>query len=502
MKRTNRLSWWSVASLAAGVVLGGLSSAGASQLPPPDLQVRIVGTANFQGRFTALVEDRATRTDSFYRVGDMIYGHRITDITAAGMTLEKDGRSFFLPMDASAGSGSPAAAPSRQAAAPAAQSSARQTASQPTQPPQTVAAPNNERRTFQGGQPARPERSGTNSPLPQLQRANAGNAQMASAIRANPALQKNIASNNGHSAIGSRPQATTANGTTIWTNGRPVAAAVASATSPRLAQPTTMQWEDSRGLTSANNTARNQAALPNMDRPVAVASNPSPNFYAESTSYRGSADLNRPAFRATTVARNADEQRLLAAAMTPGGNAATRRPNNGQPLALPRTATNTPQRGGIMTAAASPFRVAGNVFGGRSGNRAPNFVLPVADYSRMSSGFGYRRHPIGGGTRMHNGIDLAARPGTRIFAAAPGVVTWSGWKGGYGYCIIIDHKNGYQTLYGHCSRLVADVGDRVRAGEFIATVGSTGASTGPHLHFEVIRNGTPVDPMPYLPMIR
>jgi murein DD-endopeptidase MepM/ murein hydrolase activator NlpD len=102
---------------------------------------------------------------------------------------------------------------------------------------------------------------------------------------------------------------------------------------------------------------------------------------------------------------------------------------------------------------------------------------------------------------MHKGIDLSARPGTRIFAAAPGVVTWSGWKGGYGYCIIIDHKNGMSTLYGHCSKLVADVGDYVRAGEYIAEVGSTGASTGPHLHFEVHRNGVAVDPMPYLPML-
>lgn len=129
-------------------------------------------------------------------------------------------------------------------------------------------------------------------------------------------------------------------------------------------------------------------------------------------------------------------------------------------------------------------------FGGR-------FAFPVASYKRLSSPFGYRRHPIRGRVRMHTGIDLASWTGTKIFAADSGTVIHSGWLGGYGYCVMIDHHNGYVTVYGHCSKLVVDVGDNVRRGDYIAQVGSTGASTGPHLHFEIRRNGTPIDPAPF-----
>ncbi|MCX7625791.1 MAG: peptidoglycan DD-metalloendopeptidase family protein [Candidatus Sumerlaeaceae bacterium] len=122
------------------------------------------------------------------------------------------------------------------------------------------------------------------------------------------------------------------------------------------------------------------------------------------------------------------------------------------------------------------------------------FAFPVASYKRLSSPFGYRRHPIRGGVRKHTGIDLASWTGTKIFAADSGTVIHSGWLGGYGYCVMIDHHNGYVTVYGHCSKLVVDVGDNVRRGDYIAQVGSTGASTGPHLHFEIRRNGTPIDP--------
>lgn len=122
------------------------------------------------------------------------------------------------------------------------------------------------------------------------------------------------------------------------------------------------------------------------------------------------------------------------------------------------------------------------------------FAFPLSSFKRLSSSFGYRRHPIRGGTKMHQGIDLAANTGTRIFAADSGTVTRSGWLGGYGYCIMIDHHNGFVSVYGHCSKLIADVGDNVRRGDYVAQVGSTGASTGPHLHFEVRKNGNPVDP--------
>src|SRR5205085_9869992 len=96
---------------------------------------------------------------------------------------------------------------------------------------------------------------------------------------------------------------------------------------------------------------------------------------------------------------------------------------------------------------------------------------------------------------LHTGVDLAAPTGTPIHAAGDGRVIFSGYRGGYGNCIIIDHGGGTATLYGHCSRLYAGVGRTVRAGDVIAAVGSTGFSTGPHCHFEVRINGRPVNPL-------
>jgi murein DD-endopeptidase MepM/ murein hydrolase activator NlpD len=300
------------------------------------------------------------------------------------------------------------------------------------------------------------------------------------------------AMSNAHLANAARPSSQTA--PTVWNNGRPVTPVVASATTPRLAQPTSTRWEDFSGLTQAPNNPDSPLQRSTAARSVvASAAQTYPNFYAE-----GAGPISAST-RLVSTARDPEDARILAAAMTPGGVAASRQSNYGQPLALPRTAPA--QQNVIASAAGAPFRAVGGILGRVTGARSQRLTFPLADYTRLSSGFGYRRHPIGGDTRMHKGIDLSARPGTRIFAAAPGVVTWSGWKGGYGYCIIIDHKNGMSTLYGHCSKLVADVGDYVRAGEYIAEVGSTGASTGPHLHFEVHRNGVAVDPMPYLPML-
>jgi murein DD-endopeptidase MepM/ murein hydrolase activator NlpD len=311
---------------------------------------------------------------------------------------------------------------------------------------------------------------------------------MASALRTNPSMAR--AMSREELANAARPSGQSA--PTVWNNGRPVTPVVASATTPRLAQPTSTRWEDFSGLTNAPNNPDSPLNRSTAARSVvASAVQSSPNFYIEGSG------RTAPSTRLVSTARNPEDARVLAAAMTPGGVAASRQSNYGQPLALPRTAPR--QQGLIASAAGAPFRAVGGLFG--RGGRSQGLTFPLADYNRLSSGFGYRRHPIGGNTRMHKGIDLSARPGTRIFAAAPGVVTWSGWKGGYGYCIIIDHKNGLSTLYGHCSKLVADVGDYVRAGEYIAEVGSTGASTGPHLHFEVHRNGVAVDPMPYLPML-
>lgn len=98
----------------------------------------------------------------------------------------------------------------------------------------------------------------------------------------------------------------------------------------------------------------------------------------------------------------------------------------------------------------------------------------------------------------HKGLDIAAPYGTKIMAAADGKVSYSGWMSGYGNLIIIDHENGIQTYYGHCSKLYASVGDEVEAGDTIAAVGSTGYSTGNHLHFEIRKNGVTINPQKYL----
>lgn len=124
------------------------------------------------------------------------------------------------------------------------------------------------------------------------------------------------------------------------------------------------------------------------------------------------------------------------------------------------------------------------------------FVRPVP--GAVSSGFGMRVHPITGQNRMHNGLDMNGAMGDPIRAAQAGTVILAGVKGGYGNTIMIDHGGGVVTLYAHQSRFGTSVGSRVAAGEVIGYVGSTGQSTGPHLHFEVRINGTPVDPAPYL----
>ncbi|MBQ7703277.1 MAG: peptidoglycan DD-metalloendopeptidase family protein [Firmicutes bacterium] len=100
--------------------------------------------------------------------------------------------------------------------------------------------------------------------------------------------------------------------------------------------------------------------------------------------------------------------------------------------------------------------------------------------------------------RMHEGIDMSGPSGTPIYAADGGIVVTAGWYQGYGLAVIVDHQNGYKSLYGHCSSLLVSVGDGVYQGQHIANVGSTGNSTGPHLHFEIWVNGTKVDPEPYI----
>jgi len=127
-----------------------------------------------------------------------------------------------------------------------------------------------------------------------------------------------------------------------------------------------------------------------------------------------------------------------------------------------------------------------------------HFAWPVPVWIRISSDFGYRTHPTRRTREHHDGIDIAARHGNNIVAAEAGTVILSSWHGGYGNTVIIDHGGGYQTLYAHNSVNLVAVGDTVTRGQVIARIGSTGISTGPHLHFEVIRNGVPVNPRRYL----
>jgi len=130
--------------------------------------------------------------------------------------------------------------------------------------------------------------------------------------------------------------------------------------------------------------------------------------------------------------------------------------------------------------------------------RIGNGRLAYPVYGPISSEFGWRVHPISGTERLHAGIDFAVDYGTPIAAAGSGVVIFAGWYGGYGYAVIIDHGGGITTLYAHADELLVSEGATVNVGTIVARVGSTGYSTGPHLHFEVREDGEPVDPRKYL----
>ena len=133
----------------------------------------------------------------------------------------------------------------------------------------------------------------------------------------------------------------------------------------------------------------------------------------------------------------------------------------------------------------------------RLNNFRGQFQWPIPTHPPGTRGFGIQMHPILRVYRMHTGIDVGAPTGTRIHAAAEGYVRFVGWMGGYGNTVIIDHGNGYSTLYAHNSRNRVREGQRVRAGQHIADVGSTGMSTGPHLHFEIRRDNIAIDPMTF-----
>lgn len=127
-----------------------------------------------------------------------------------------------------------------------------------------------------------------------------------------------------------------------------------------------------------------------------------------------------------------------------------------------------------------------------------SMLWPVPGVSRITSQFGYRIHPILGYKKLHTGIDIGAASGTTIIAANSGTVIKAGWNNSYGNMVMVDHGGGIVTLYAHASSLLVSAGTTVSAGQAIAKVGSTGMSTGPHLHFEVRVNGNYVDPLGYV----
>lgn len=127
-----------------------------------------------------------------------------------------------------------------------------------------------------------------------------------------------------------------------------------------------------------------------------------------------------------------------------------------------------------------------------------NGSWPVPGYSRISSPFGYRIHPIFGTKKLHTGIDIPAPTGTNAVAVSDGTVIFSGVKGGYGNTLMIKHTDGTVSLYAHNSSLLVGVGQTVKKGQAVTKVGSTGNSTGSHLHFEIRVNGTPQNPLNYI----
>ena len=127
----------------------------------------------------------------------------------------------------------------------------------------------------------------------------------------------------------------------------------------------------------------------------------------------------------------------------------------------------------------------------------PTYIKPISG-GRISSYFGKRNAPTKGASTYHQGIDWATPTGTSVMASCGGTVSKAGWASGYGYCVFIDHEDGRQTRYGHLSKVLVKVGQKVRQGEKIALSGNTGVSTGAHLHFEMRINGNAVDPLKYI----
>ncbi len=133
------------------------------------------------------------------------------------------------------------------------------------------------------------------------------------------------------------------------------------------------------------------------------------------------------------------------------------------------------------------------------GTKIPlKYIKPISG-GKLTSRFGYRSKPnVKGATSNHGGVDWAVPTGTAVFASCGGTVSKAGWVGTYGYAVYINHEDGSQTRYAHLSRVLVKVGQKVKQGERIALSGNTGASTGPHVHFEIWINGSRVDPLKHL----
>lgn len=144
----------------------------------------------------------------------------------------------------------------------------------------------------------------------------------------------------------------------------------------------------------------------------------------------------------------------------------------------------------------SPAALAGGYFESLPSSNA-SYLNPLPG-AVLTSSFGARVNPITNRYSFHEGVDLAGNFGDPVRAARSGTVTYAGWLEGYGYTVIIEHGQGITTLYGHNSSLSVNIGQNVRAGQTIASVGSTGQSTGPHVHFEIRKNNEAINPLSYI----
>ncbi len=207
-----------------------------------------------------------------------------------------------------------------------------------------------------------------------------------------------------------------------------------------------------------------------------------------------------PRVQPAAVSTSTDDQKLITHVVAGGENLSTiarRYRTTPQQIAAANNGNTALKVGTKITVPVSSryYRVL-QVTSRRNNERGPGFMMPVS--GNVTDSYGWRMHPVRRRKLFHAGVDFAAPQGTPILAAGSGVVYYAGWMRGYGRLLVIRHENGLSTVYGHCSKLRVRQGQRVRGGQLIGNVGSTGVSTGPHLHFEVRVNGRAYNPMSYL----